>query len=155
MYKKTIYTDEDRQWLRKFIVDLKAKNAFNFPGIRESGLLEAYTSRFKKQISIEGLISVLNRIDNPELSKQQYLKYKENKKLRKQGILPSKGKSQNIGELLSRYPFIIVIENKVAGYETEEQVKKAIINSQVPTNLIKMFEVKERKIKSQVLVDIE
>jgi len=109
-------------------------------------------------MAIEGVMTLLKRIDNPELSKVQYRKYKENEKLRKQGLLPEKSKSsgsQDIGALLSKYPFIIVIGDKVAGYETEDQIKDAIVNSQVSTSLMKMFEVKERKIKSQILIDIE
>lgn len=158
MGSRMTYTEEDKKWLQDEIEKLKANGNFNFPGLRNANFLEKYYNRFNKRMAIEGIMTLLKRIDNPELMKEQYKKYKEAEKLRKQGLLPRKGRTsaaQNIADILSKNPIIIVIGDKVAGYENEDQAKQAIIDSQVPIDMIKMFEVKERKIKSQLIVDIE
>lgn len=156
--KRATYTTQDKEWFHTLVKQMKETNDFNFPGARKYQVIELYKKRFNRELSIEAIMNILTRTINPEYNKKQYEKAKERKRLRKAGLLPPTSRSsnqQNIGDLLSKYPFIIVIGDKVAGYETENQVKEAIVNSQITANFIKMFEVKERKIKSQLIVDIE
>jgi len=156
--RRTVYTAEDKEWFRTLVSQLKTTNNFNFPGARKYNVLGLYKSRFNRELSLEAIMNILTRTVDPEYSKKQYLKAKEREKLRKDGLLPRSSRQpnqQNIGETLSKYPFIIVIGSKVAGYETEEQIKEAIVESQLIPNAMKVFEVKERRIKSQIIVDIE
>jgi len=156
-FQKQTYTEADFKWFKDIIAKLKEENSFNGPGIKKSDFMLAYTARFHKTIGEEYAISLLKRMENPEKAKNDSKRYAENEKLRAQGIDPVKNKNvtpQNIGDILTKHPFIIVIRNQVAGYETEEQVVDAIVNSQVSTDLMKMFEVKERKIKSQKVVTL-
>lgn len=156
--QRMTYTAEDKEWFHTLVKQMKETNDFNFPGARKYQVIELYKKRFNRELSIEAIMNILNRTSDPEYNRKQYEKAKERERLRKAGLLPQNSRAsnqQNIGDLLSKYPFIIVIDNRVAGYETEDQVKEAIINSQITANFIKMFEVKERKIKSQIIVDIE
>ena len=156
------YTEADKLWFAEKIALMKSSNDFRYAGIKKHNLLELYKARFGNSIKPEGLLSTLRRIENPELAKAQYKKYKETAKLRKQGLWPpvrlkgvAHSNSNGTAELLSKYKLIIIIGDRVAGYENIEQVKEAIVNSMLPTDSMRMFEVKERKIKSQVQVEIE
>lgn len=154
------YNDEDKIWFKDLIARLKAMNKFNFLGLREIDALRMYRERFKKDISIEGVMTLLQRLDNPEKTREYQRKYAESVKLRKQGLLPAttRQKSDNLqdtAELLSKYPFIIVINGRICGYETLDEAREAIAAIGATSDSLKLFEVKERKIKSQFIVDIE
>ena len=153
-----VYTIEDKELFNNWLKDIRSAKLAYHLGIKKFNLVEKFSERFGRSITYAGLQSIFDRIEHPEQVKARAARYAENSKINKQNGVSSlkrSSNSQNIGVLLAQYPLILVIGNKVAGYETEEQIKEAITNSQVISDSIKMFEVKERKIKSQIIISIE
>ncbi len=143
--------------LQEELDNSKQENKFTRTELRNSDFPKRYEDRFKKSMCIENLYVLLQRIEDPDLMKKQYQQQKKNIELRKQQGLPPRTKiksSNNTADLLSKYPLIVVIGDIVAGYENEEQIKDAIIASKLSTDMMKIFEVKERTIKSQLIIEI-
>lgn len=154
-----VYSETDYALFKSWLNEIKTTGLPREQAIRELKILERFEQHFHRPIKSSGFQSLLRRVEFPEKVQAELKRYAENKKLRAQGILPPTQKSINANNvtaaILSKYPFIIVMRDNIAGYETLEQAKDAIINSQIVNQEIKLFEVKERKIQSSIVVNID
>jgi len=144
--RKGNYTPEDVKWAKEKVLPL-VKNHPLPSALKAKGALKLYQKRFGRVITPTGLSTWLTRLQNPEKQRQYDKNYRE--RLKSGQHIPKYRK--NPAAVFEKSNYIVVVGRNVAGFETEEEVKVFLTNSQILSG-IKLFANTPIKVKYNVSI---
>lgn len=121
------YTEADVAWAKSEIKKLKDQGTFKWNGIVKSKVVDRYQQRFNRRITESGILAWFTRIDDPMKHRAYDKAYRE----RRAAGLPTSARGKNPMVIFQKSSYIILVAGQLMGFETEEEVKEFIANSQI------------------------